>query len=378
MSRLCHWAALASLLAGGPALAGDKPADAAKTAPAAEVTARLDDGTVIRKAVLRDGVVVATRFGKLTVPAAEIRRIEFGFHLPDEVARQVEAAVKQLGSDEYAQREAAGKRLVALGARAYPAVLAATRSSDKEVATRAKAALERIRKEVPAEQLSLPEQDTVYTRDCVLAGRVEGEALKARSASLGELSLRLAELRSLHSAAVDRSEVALEAAQFGNGAGKWADSGVAVEAGVGLAVSASGRVDLMPAQAGQHVSGPGGYPAQGSSGGYQAGTLLGRVGEDGPVFVLGQHYEGRPAKGGKLYLYIVPLAGGNGSSGAYQVKVSSGPGVEVQTTGTASMSGSVPPYYNPYGMPAMPGMPGMRGGGPGMAPGFGGRGGRLR
>jgi hypothetical protein len=323
------------------------------------VTARLHDGTVVRKALLREGVVVVTRFGKLTVPPTEIRRIEFGFHLPDQVAREVEAAVRQLGSDEYNQREAAGKRLVALGFRAYPALQAAARSPGKEVATRAKAALERVRKEVPAERLSLPEQDVVYTRDCVLAGRVEGEALKARSESLGELSLRLTELRSLHSAAVDRTEVAVEAAQFGAGAGKWADSGVTVEAGVGLAVSASGRVDLVPAQAGQHVSGPGGYPAQGSIGGYQAGTLLGRVGEDGPVFVVGQHYEGRSGKGGKLFLHIVPLMGGNGSTGAYQVKVSSGPGLEVE--GKAN-SQALPPWPTTY--------PGATGSYSGPAPGL--------
>jgi hypothetical protein len=342
MSRLCHWTALTALLAASTAAAQDKPAQGARPAPRpAEVVARLHDGTVIRQAQLREGVVVVTRFGKLTVPAAEVRRIEFGRHVPAEVARQVEEAVKQLGSDEYKLREAAGQRLLALGARAYPALQAAARSPDKEVAARARAALERVRKEVPAEQLSLPEQDVVYTRDCVLAGRVEGEALRAHTAALGDLSLRFAELRSLHSAAVDRSEVAVEAAQFGNGAGKWADSGVTVEAGVGLVVSASGRVDLVPAQAGQHVSGPAGYPAQGS-GGHQAGTLLGRVGEDGPAFVVGQQYQGRSGKGGKLYLYIVPLAGGNGSTGAYRVQVSAGPGVEVRA---AAGTGAPPAAY---------------------------------
>jgi hypothetical protein len=297
------------------------------------VVARLRDGTVLRKAHLRDGVVVATRFGKLTVPAADIRRIEFGRHLPAESAREVEGLVKQLGSAEYKQREAAGKRLVALGARAYPALQAAARGPDKEVAARARAAAEQVRKEAPAEQLSVPEQDVVYTRDCVLAGRVEGEALRARTDSLGELSLRLAELRALHSAAVDRAEVAVEAAQFGAAAGTWADSGVTVEPGGGLVVSASGQVDLMPARAGQQVSGPAGYPAPGRDAGYRAGTLLGRVGAEGEVFAVGQRYESRSPGAGRLYLRIVPLAGGNGSAGAYQVKMSTGPGLEVEGKG---------------------------------------------
>jgi hypothetical protein len=335
MSRLRRCAALAALLALSAA-AQDRPAGGPGTGPGgAEVVVRLHDGTVIRKALLRDGVVVATRFGKLTVPAAEVRRIEFALHLPAEPAREVEGLVKQLGSDDHKQREAAGKRLVALGFRAYPALQAAARSPDKEVAARARAVAEQVRKEVPAEQLSVPEQDVVYTRDCVLAGRIEGEALKARTAALGELSLRRAELRSLHSTAVDRAEVAVEAAQFGAVAGKWADSGVTVEAGAGLVVAASGRVDLMPAKAGQQVSGPAGHPAQGSDAGYQAGTLLGRVGAEGEVFAVGQHYEGRSPGAGRLYLRIVPLAGGNGSAGAYRVKVSTGPGLEVEGKGNS-------------------------------------------
>jgi hypothetical protein len=365
VSRPQHRASLAALVAllALSAAAQDKPAQAPDPAAgAAEVVARLHDGTVLRKAFLREPVVVATRFGKLTVPAADVRRIEFGRHLPAEASRQVEEAVRQLGSDEFKVREAAGKRLVALGARAYPALQAASRSPDKEVATRARAAAERVRKEVPEEQLSVPEQDVVYTRDCVLAGRIEGEALKARSASLGELSLRLADLRSLHSGAVDRAEVSLDPAQFG-APGKWADSGVTVEAGVGLALAASGRVDLVPAQAGRHVSGPAGYAAQGE-GGYQAGALLGRVGEDGEVFVVGQHYEGRSARAGRLYLRIVPLAGGTGSTGSYEVKVSTGPGLEVEGKGNSPTprlrrgansgagTGGLPPPCHPGCFPA--------------------------
>jgi hypothetical protein len=372
--RLGHVAALSALLAGAAARAQERPAPATQPhLQPAEVVVHLHDDTVIRKALLRDAVVVVTRFGKLTVPAAEIRRIEFGLHLPEGTAREVEAAVKQLGSDEYKAREAAGKRLVALGYRAYPALQAAARSPDKEVATRARAALEQVRKEAPAEKLSLPEHDVVHTRDCVLTGRIEADVLKAESASLGELSLRLTELRSLHSGAVNRTEVAVDAAQFGAGAGKWADSGVTVEAGVGLAVAASGRVDLVPAQAGQHVSEPAGYQAQGSDpAGYRAGTLLGRIGEDGEVFIIGPHYESRSTRAGKLYLRIVPLAGGNGSTGSYQVKVSTGPGVEARAQANTA---TAPP--NPYGSGATYGtgasFPRPGRGGPRMAlpaPGF--------
>src|SRR5579872_4167606 len=124
----------------------------------------------------------------------------------------------------------------------------------------------------------------------------------------------------------------------------------------------------MPAQAGQHVSEPSGYQAQGSDGGYRAGTLLGRIGEDGNVFVVGPRFEGHSDRSGKLYLRIVPLAGGNGSTGTYQVKVSTGPGVEVTAQGNFPVPGySVPTSYG-TGATSFPGGRGGRRGA--MPPGF--------
>src|SRR5262249_10516819 len=155
-----------------------------------------------RKATILDAVEIQTRFGKLSVPVRDIRRIEFGLHLSPETSRQLEEAVRQLGGDKYEQRQAASKQLVALGFRACAALEAAAKSPDKEVATRAQAALDQIRDETPAEQLGLKPDDVIYTGDCVLTGRITTPALKARTDTFGEMQFKLAELRSLRSAAV--------------------------------------------------------------------------------------------------------------------------------------------------------------------------------
>ena len=52
-----------------------------------------------------------------------------------------------------------------------------------------------------------------------------------------------------------------------------------------------------------------------------AGTLLGRVGENGKVFVIGERYDNVPGEEGKLYLHIVPSPWNNASSGTYQVHI---------------------------------------------------------
>jgi hypothetical protein len=79
-------------------------------------------------------------------------------------------------------------------------------------------------------------------------------------------------------------------------------------------------------QPGQHVSGPAGYANGGQVHGFPIGSLLGRIGEEGAPFVIGNRVEGRTAKGGRLYLFVVPVqeGGGQGSKGTYQVKVATG------------------------------------------------------
>jgi hypothetical protein len=69
--------------------------------------------------------------------------------------------------------------------------------------------------------------------------------------------------------------------------------------------------------------GPGGGVFGGRGGAQVPGTLLGRIGEYGKVFVVGSQYDGAVPEDGKLYLRIVPSAAGE-ASGTYDVQVSTG------------------------------------------------------
>src|SRR5581483_11930538 len=52
--------------------------------PAAPVRLRFHNGSVVQPAVLLDAVEMETRLGKLSIPAHEVRRIDFGFRLSEE------------------------------------------------------------------------------------------------------------------------------------------------------------------------------------------------------------------------------------------------------------------------------------------------------
>ena len=130
------------------------------------------------------------------------------------------------------------------------------------------------------------------------------------------------------------------------------ETGVEIARGSKLRLTASGTVDLWPVapEVGRYLANPEGMQNAGQAGAVlgggivmvqngvpiqqavqpalpaaarqSGGTLLGRIGESGAVFVVGRKFEGVATEEGKLYLRIVASPWGNASTGAYEVRVS--------------------------------------------------------
>lgn len=330
--RSCIW--LIPLVCAGVA-AGQERAGTDATGPNKNSDAEVQfaNGSTVRLSILQDRIDVLTRYGRLAVPLAEVQRVEFGVHLPAEVARRVEAAIVKLGSSQYAEREEGGRELTALGARAYPALLRALKSDDQEVARRAEKIVETVRTQVPAKELRGREEDVVTTPGFTIVGRIVTPALKGRSEYFGDVQLRLTQLRHLRSLRNGAAVlVAVDAAQYGSAAGQWLDTGVSVENNATVLVVASGTIDIYPQAPGQYLSTPKGYTNNVLTPGTKvvptaanmrnfAGALFGRVGETGETFYIGERFDGAPGREGKLYLHIAPSPWNNASTGTYQVRI---------------------------------------------------------
>jgi hypothetical protein len=172
-------------------------APAADAPPQANVEVRFTDGSILKLALTDARIEVTTPYGKLAVPVGDVRKIDFASRLTDETARRIEEAVANLADPTFSKREAASAELLKLRERAYPALLEAAKNKDAEVARRAGELLERIREDVPAEQLEVRKADVVHTADSKFSGRIEGSALKARSAQFGDVQVKLTDVRSL-------------------------------------------------------------------------------------------------------------------------------------------------------------------------------------
>jgi hypothetical protein len=154
------------------------------------------DESTLKLTVALERVELTTPYGKLQIPHADIRRIDFALRVPDEIARQIDAAVANLSDKQFSTREAAAAELLRHGVKAIPSLRRATQSPDPEVVDRAEGVLEKLRQNVPAEQLEIPELDVVFTKDSKIAGRIEGEPTwAAQTAQFGEVKLRLSDLR---------------------------------------------------------------------------------------------------------------------------------------------------------------------------------------
>jgi hypothetical protein len=158
------------------------------------VEVRFTDNSVLKLSLREEHVELTTPYGKLSIPVSEIRRIEFGLRIPDDVSRKIESAISELGNSQYRRRETATAILLGLREKAYPAVLNATKHSDMEIANRAEELVKKFKETVPAELLQVRDYDVVHTDLSRIAGRIEPSTLKAHTTQFGDVTLRLADV----------------------------------------------------------------------------------------------------------------------------------------------------------------------------------------
>jgi hypothetical protein len=313
--------ALAVPLAAAPAPVDDKASKDKTTDLPPEL--RFADSSAVRLALLQDHIEVQTRYGKLVVPLADVRSIEFALRVPADTSRKLEAAVAALGSEDFRTREKATADLLALREVAWPVVLGLTKSPDKEVARRASELQEKLQGLLSEEQRAMRPYDVVRTDAFTIHGTILGTGLKARSPYFGEVEVQLATLRSyrrMRANDLDR-EVVVDATKYGLMNRVWLDTGVELDGETALVIQASGEVDLQGGN-GQFKSGPTGngqFGVRGES--FLPGSLVGRIGEKGREFLVGDSHEAKTTERGKLFLRIVSGPWGNQTVGEYKVRI---------------------------------------------------------
>jgi hypothetical protein len=162
------------------------------------VNVRFGDGSILKLDLKQETYNIVTPYGKLVVPAKELRLVELAPRVPEEIAKQIEEAVANLGSPQFEIREKAAADLVKIGPLGYPVLLKLAHPKDLEVAARMEEVLDKVRAKLPDSQSEPREWDTIHTIHSRFAGQLEANTVKAVSAQFGEVNLKLADVRDLY------------------------------------------------------------------------------------------------------------------------------------------------------------------------------------
>jgi hypothetical protein len=296
------------------------------------------NGSTVRMLIESESLDIATPYGKLTVPTKHLRAVEFGLHYPPGVEAKVVQAIKSLDSDNYQEREKATAMLIELGPYSFLAVLEASRAKDLEAASRATAILKKLQGKHPKKDLKTSGEDKVVTPTFTIVGHITSPTIRVKAEYFGENELNLSNMRALRSFSGARKdiEVVVDASRYGN-PGTWMETSCIMDGRTEYTITAKGQVDTGGGQGfgPQAAAGPNGLMNRGGkkaaftpgqkigfiNNNQHSGMLLGKIGEKGDPFFIGEHYEGTPDEEGTLYLHIGPSQWGLQSIGAYEVKI---------------------------------------------------------
>lgn len=304
-----------------------------------KVAVQFINGSHVVMSLLQDAIDVETQFGTLKITTSNLRFIDFGLHASPETEQEVKLALNKLSSSNYRDREMATAKLIELGPFSYMPLQDAAKNSELETAERIKDLIARIEQKFAAPQLRSTRDDQLFTTKFPVVGRVLTESIKAKAEYFGELELKPSQLLSIRwLEGAGQKELDIDAAKHGSAPDQWLDTGFVVESYLDLQIRASGKVDLCPQSPGDFVSGPNGMGGNDPNAmivnnlrgavaaQLSAGALMGRIGEKGTPFMVGERYHTRPTAAGRLYLSIVPgpYSNGAGSTGSYKAVVTSG------------------------------------------------------
>lgn len=162
--------------------------------------ARLVDGSAYQVTVPTPSLEVETRYGKVTVPMAEVRHVFLGLRNSAEIQANVRVAVQQLGNRDDKVRDAARNELRNLREAAYPALWEGKNHPDSEVKSLAEA-LARSLEDAAGPPLRIREDDVILTQSHPVVGRITAKSLVVRAIPFGEKDLQLSDALELWSEA---------------------------------------------------------------------------------------------------------------------------------------------------------------------------------
>lgn len=274
---------------------------------------------------------IQTTFGPLETPIDKIKSVNVGYHVSEDLNKQITELIGGLGSTNAQIRDDATKKLMKLGNWSYKPV-SEHKSKDVEVNKRIDLILQDIKKNLNEHEYLKDDFDTIFTDDFVIKGKLLHDNFPFRHKSFGVQQLAIHEIKEVRPVGESVASFQVDASKY-ELTKQWFNTNIKITSGQKITVRASGTVDLWPQTPGQYIVTPKGYSQNAINSSYPAGALILKVEERGKsqeTFVVGENWSGASRFDGTIYLSIAGTAWGNQAVanndnniiGTYQVNIS--------------------------------------------------------
>jgi hypothetical protein len=293
----------------------------------------LSNGNILTGKLSTDAFTVATAFGELTVPVTRVNSLTPGLRTHADVYSDLQQLIDELGVDDFRAREEAQKTLAKWGLPIRGVLLPYRDDANAERARRVKEILAQLNEaaadldemeETPTEWI---EGDRVVTDRFTVVGTVAPQGITVAS-KYGDLTVPLADVKEIRRlAAQSKTPIIRSTVVSGENLAqkKYKNSGIQVEKGDLVVVSAQGRISRSGSSS--YWSGPDGTERFGSFSTQppiRGGALVAKIGSAGKPMLIGSNRRFLATQSGALYFAIgmsADYAGRYQFPGQYTIKI---------------------------------------------------------
>ena len=311
-----------------PATERAAAATPASTAPAkiSDLKLTLMDGSVLAGKLSVPELAIDTKFGPLKVPVDQIQSFMPGLSSHAQFRQQVLDYVNDLGADLFADREKAQIALTKLGPEIRPELERLAKTAESEKLNRIQKILEDFESAAADDEvkpMGWVNDDVIVTSGFTVVGHITTPGFSI-SSNYGNLTLKIEDVRV---AARDvatpediRKTVSVPGTAFAMR--QYTTTSIKLSKGDQVSITATGQISMTPWGNNQTCT-PDGNSRFGDMGGIFAGTLIGRVGDSGPVIKIGSKANFTADRSGVFQLSISSNGDypGNNFPGEYSVKI---------------------------------------------------------
>jgi hypothetical protein len=289
----------------------------------------LMDGSILAGKLSVNELAIDTKFGPLKVPVDQVQSFMPGLNSHPTFMAQINEYVNNLAADTFADREKAQQALLRIGPDIRGELERLLKTAEAEKANRLQVILDDFQSQAADEDAPKAQgwvkDDVIVTPGFTVVGRITTASFSVVS-PFGTLNLKLEDVRQAYREVQEKEDLRKNVSIAGDyfASRIYSNTSVRVAKGDKVHLTASGSIHLSPWN---QTSSPDGNPNISNvsigSGSVPSGTLVGRIGDGGPLFKIGSKHSFTADRAGVLQLGIASPGNYSGNSfpGEYQVKI---------------------------------------------------------